>query len=97
MSCLEETIAHYIASLLTYTKAITDPFLKRMETDREQLFDFFEKSCAKERVRLLPFSKGQLLSFQVIHSGLSFIAQAEAGRGLSLNRPLYLPCSTGLY
>ena len=51
MSCLEETIAHYIASLLTYTKAITDPFLKRMEADREQLFEFFEKSCAKERVR----------------------------------------------
>ena len=51
MSCLEETIAHYIASLLTYTKAITDPFLKRMEADREQLVDFFEKSCAKERVR----------------------------------------------
>ena len=53
VSCLEETIAHYIASLLTYTKAITDPFLKRMEADREQLLDFFEKSCAKERVRPL--------------------------------------------
>ena len=53
VSCLEETIAHYIAALLTYTKAITDPFLKRMETDREQLFDFFEKSCPKERVRFL--------------------------------------------
>ncbi len=52
MSCLEETTAHYIASLLTYTKAITDPFLKRMESDYEQLGDFFEKSCAKERVRL---------------------------------------------
>jgi len=52
VSCLEETTAHYIASLLTYTKAITDPFLKRMESDYEQLGDFFEKSCAKERVRL---------------------------------------------
>lgn len=52
VSCLEETTAHYIAALLTYTKAITDPFLKRMESDYQQLGDFFEKSCAKERVRL---------------------------------------------
>ena len=59
VSCLEETIAHYIAALLTYTKAITDPFLKRMETDREQLYDFFEKSCPKERVRFLLLSKRQ--------------------------------------
>ena len=49
--CLEETVAHYVASLLTYTRAITDPFLKRMEADYQQLCDFFEKSCAKERVR----------------------------------------------
>ena len=51
MCCLEETVAHYVASLLTYTRAITDPFLKRMEADYQQLCDFFEKSCAKERVR----------------------------------------------
>ena len=51
VSCLEETIAHYIASLLTYTRAITDPFLKRMDADKEQLLDFFEKNAAKERVR----------------------------------------------
>ena len=49
--CLEETVAHYVASLLTYTRAITDPSLKRMEADYQQLCDFFEKSCAKERVR----------------------------------------------
>ncbi|CAK0787040.1 hypothetical protein CVIRNUC_010256 [Coccomyxa viridis] len=48
--CLEETVAHYVASLLTYTRAITDPSLKRMEADYQQLCDFFEKSCAKERV-----------------------------------------------
>ena len=51
MCCLEETVAHYVASLLTYTRAITDPSLKRMEADYQQLADFFEKSCAKERVR----------------------------------------------
>lgn len=43
-------MAHYIAALLTYTRNITDPFLKRMETDYQQLCDFFEKSCPKERV-----------------------------------------------
>lgn len=54
MSCLEETVAHYIAALLTYTKAITEPFLKRMEADYQHLSDFFEKNCAKERVRHPP-------------------------------------------
>jgi hypothetical protein len=48
--CLEETVAHYTAALLTYTRTITDPFLKRMETDYQRLCDFFEKSCPKERV-----------------------------------------------
>ena len=43
-------MAHYTAALLTYTRTITDPFLKCMETDYQQLCDFFEKSCPKERV-----------------------------------------------
>ena len=44
-------MAHCVAALLTVTRAITDPFLKRMEADHQQLCEFFEKSCAKERVR----------------------------------------------
>jgi hypothetical protein len=51
VACLEETIAHFIAALLTYTKSITDAFLKQVERDREQICDFFDRHCIREKVR----------------------------------------------
>ncbi len=51
MACLEETLAHFIAALLTYTKAVSDAFLKQLERDYDLICDFFEKHCIKEKVR----------------------------------------------
>lgn len=51
MACLEETLAHFIAALLTYTKAISNAFLKQLERDYDLICDFFEKHCIKEKVR----------------------------------------------
>jgi exocyst complex component 3 len=55
VACLEETVAHFIAALLTYTKTVTDAFLKRLERDYDDICEFFEKHCIKEKVlRPLP-------------------------------------------
>lgn len=50
VACLEETMAHFIAALLTYSKSITDAFLKQIERDYAQICEFFEKYCIKEKV-----------------------------------------------
>lgn len=50
VACLEETLAHFIAALLTYTKSITDVFLKQLQCDYDLICDFFEKHCIKEKV-----------------------------------------------
>ncbi|BDA50552.1 Exocyst complex component 3 [Coccomyxa sp. Obi] len=50
VACLEETLAHFIAALLTYTKSITDAFLKQLQRDYDLICDFFEKHCIKEKV-----------------------------------------------
>ena len=53
VACLEETLAHYCAALLTYAKSITDAFLARTQADYDAITDFFERHCIKEKARAL--------------------------------------------
>ena len=50
MACLEETLAHFCAALLTYAKSITDAFLTRTQADYDAICEFFERFCIKEKV-----------------------------------------------
>ena len=51
MTCLEETLAHYMAAAVTYARGINDAFLKRMGADHADICDFFERFCIKEKAR----------------------------------------------
>ena len=47
---LEETVAHFMAALLTFTRAITEEGAQRLQADRDQLVAFFQQHCKPDRV-----------------------------------------------
>ncbi len=49
---MEHTVAHYIASLLTNIKTVTEDGLKHMQADIDALGQAFEQSLAREKVLL---------------------------------------------
>ena len=48
--CLDETVAHYTAALVTYVKAIDDSALERMMADQRDLTSLFAACCSGDKV-----------------------------------------------
>ncbi len=47
---LEEGVAHFMAAVVTFTRAITEEGVQRLQSDRDQLVAFFSQHCKLERV-----------------------------------------------
>ena len=47
---LEEGVAHFMAAVVTFTRAITEEGVQRLQSDRDQLVAFFSQHCKHERV-----------------------------------------------
>lgn len=47
---LEEGVAHFMAAVVTFTRAITEEGVQRLQSDRDQLVAFFSQHCKPERV-----------------------------------------------
>lgn len=47
---LEEGVAHFMAAVLTFTRAITEEGVHRLQSDRDHLVAFFSHHCKPERV-----------------------------------------------
>ena len=50
---LEETVAHFTAAVLTFTRAITEEGVARLQTDHDQLVAFFGQQCKADKVARL--------------------------------------------
>ena len=46
---LEETVAHFMAGVLTFTRAITEEVVQRLQTDRDELVGFFSQHCKPDK------------------------------------------------
>ena len=46
---LEEGVAHFMAAVVTFTRAITEEGVQRLQSDRDQLVAFFSQHCKPER------------------------------------------------
>lgn len=49
--CLEETVARYLAAMLTYIKTIDEELLERMQRDKETVISAFEEHIRPDKVR----------------------------------------------
>ena len=47
---LEEAVAHFMAAVLTFTRAITEEGVTALQTDHDQLVAFFQQHCKADRV-----------------------------------------------
>ena len=47
---LEETVSHFMAAVLTQTRAITEQGVQTLQTDYDQLVQAFQQKCKPERV-----------------------------------------------
>lgn len=47
---LEETVAHFMAAVLTFTRAITEEGVITLQTDHDQLVAFFQQHCKPDKV-----------------------------------------------
>lgn len=46
---LEESVAHFMAAVLTFTRAITEEGVQSLQADRDQLVAFFSQHCKPDR------------------------------------------------
>lgn len=46
----DETVAHYMAAVLTFTRAITEEGVTSLQTDHDQLVAFFQQHCKADKV-----------------------------------------------
>ena len=47
---VEETVAHYMAAVLTFTRAITEEGVTTLQTDHDQVVAFFQQHCKADKV-----------------------------------------------
>ena len=47
---LEETVSHFMAAVLTQTRAITEQGVQSLQSDYDQLVQAFQQKCKPERV-----------------------------------------------
>ena len=47
---LEETVAHFMAAVLTFSRAITEEGVQTLQADRDQLVAFFQQHCKPDKV-----------------------------------------------
>ena len=47
---LEETVAHFMAAVLTFTRAITEEGVQALQSDRDQVVAFFSQHCKADKV-----------------------------------------------
>ncbi|KAL3132011.1 hypothetical protein ABBQ32_008631 [Trebouxia sp. C0010 RCD-2024] len=50
---VEEAVAHYIAAILTFTRAITEEGVSRLQADHDQLVAFFQQHCKADKLNKL--------------------------------------------
>lgn len=50
---VEEAVAHYIAAILTFTRAITEEGVTRLQADHNQLVAFFQQHCKPDKLNKL--------------------------------------------
>ena len=47
---VEETVGHYMAAVLTFTRAITEEGVITLQTDHDQVVAFFQQHCKADKV-----------------------------------------------
>ena len=48
--CLEQTVARYVAALVTHIRTVTEAFLEHMQKDNEAVFAAFEEHLRPDKV-----------------------------------------------
>ena len=52
-TALEETVSHFMAAVLTQTRTITEQGVQALQSDHDQLVQFFQQNCKPDRVAKL--------------------------------------------
>ena len=65
---LEETVAHFMAAVLTFTKSITEEGVQRLQADRDDLVTFFSQHCKADKAVKLAAPLQDLKNFAAADS-----------------------------
>lgn len=87
---LEETVAHFVAGVLTFTKVITEEVVQRLQADRDDLVAFFCQHCKPDRAAKLAAPLQDLKNFAAADSvdafTLTYTTLLQVGLSLSGKR-----------
>ena len=83
---LEETVAHFMAGVLTFTRTITEEVVQRVQADRDELVGFFSQHCKPDKAVKLAAPLQDLKNFAAADSvdafTLTYTTLLQVGRCL---------------